>query len=868
MLEVFSVTDRLKKWTAAGTAALIVLASASLSPVPAVAAVHASLPNWSTAGYKGGQALPTGGTIIDLTTKGIQANDGIDDSNALQQVIDDIRSGTLKVNGQNVSDTNRAILKLPVGQIDLDKQIRVDASYVTIRGAGNSPTTGTKIVFKPTATYSEDPANPGAPLIDGKLWPGYAAFRVEDRTKHTSDTTYEGSINFHWLSGQRVASSGGGTKGSTQVKVASGKGSTFAVGDTIYVGAANTVEFYNEMQGPQEYRYNGHMRTQMFKVVSVSGDTLTIDKPLEFDVPFSNGGLLPADPGGSNSTYYSKVMKVTAVKGVGFEDFYFTQDISYTPYASTVNANDYDPVTNPGGVGLKYKNEALEYAVHGILFKWSQDGWVKGIRTYMTGSHPIVTEFAKNMEIRDNIIFGSWNKGKGGHGYVRGSKLYDSKIIGNTIDRVRHLTLQWSATGNVVQNNILTADMNLHGGWERRNLIEKNTITIPFEHSSWGEGEGGQDILEGTWYPIWYGAGPHATKWSGATGEQNVFFNNTMSKQETKNGPYVTYAPYNDTHRIYQFGWDGLVWTHLQKPDGTFISTWGSNEKTNFTSAPNKGVYACLTYTGNSLLESGTAVQSCTSGGDTVPPSAPATITATAVSSTQINLNWPAATDNIGVTGYEVYRGAQLISTPTTTTYSDTGLTPSTAYSYTVKAVDAAGNRSSASPAAAATTPAGTGGGGGTVTLAPTDDSYVHESNVTKNYGSATSMYVKTDTSQSRLSLLKFDVSVLQGAVASAKLRVYGNASAATTLTAYAAADTWTEAAVTWNNKPVTGASAGSTTMSATAAYYEIDVTAYVAAQATGDGVVSFILGESSGKYTTLNTSESNTNQPQLVITY
>jgi hypothetical protein len=272
--------------------------------------------------------------------------------------------------------------------------------------------------------------------------------------------------------------------------------------------------------------------------------------------------LLPIDPGGTtNSTYYSKVMKVTAVKGVGFEDFYFTQDISYTPYNGLINANDYDSVTNPGGVGLMYKNAALEYAIHGILFKWAQDGWVKGVRTYMTGSHPIVTEFAINMEFRDNIIFGSWNKGKGGYGYFRGSKLYDSKIIGNTIDRVRYLTLQWSATGNIVQGNSLSVDMNLHGGWERRNLIEQNTIQIPFEHSSWGEGEGGQDVLEGTWYPIWYGAGPHASKWSGATGEQNVFFNNTMAKQETKGGPYVSYAPYNNANTIYQFAWDGVTWT-------------------------------------------------------------------------------------------------------------------------------------------------------------------------------------------------------------------------------------------------------------------------------------------------------------------
>ncbi|MBH5318370.1 DNRLRE domain-containing protein [Paenibacillus sp. GSMTC-2017] len=841
------------------------LVIASLGMPSAQAAVDPSLPDWSTAGYKGGQALPTTGTIIDLTTKGIAANDGVDDSNALQQVINDIRSGVLKANGQVISEFNRAILKLPAGQIDLNKQIRVDASFITIQGAGNDPTTGTKIVFKPSAIYSEDPANQGAPLIDGKLWPGYAAFRVEDRTKHASDQTYEGSINFHWLSGQRVATSGGGIKGSTQIKVASGKGNTFQAGNTVYVGAANTVAFYDQMQGPQQYRYNAHMRTQMFTVVSISGDTLTLDKPLEFDVPFSNEGLLPADPGGSNSIYYSKVMKVTTVKGVGFEDFYFTQDISYTPYASTINANDYDATANPGGVGLKYKNEALEYAVHGILFKWAQDGWVKGIQTYMTGSHPIVTEFAKNMEIRNNIIFGSWNKGKGGHGYVRGSKLYDSKIVGNTIDRVRHLTLQWSATGNVVQHNALTTDINLHGGWERRNLIQQNTITIPFEHSSWGEGEGGQDVLEGTWYPIWYGAGPHATKWSGSTGEQNVFFNNTMSKQETKGGPYISYAPYNQLNTIYQLGWDGSAWTHLQKPSGMFINTWGSNEKTDFSNSPNKGVYACLTFTGTSLLDAGTATNTCAST-DTEAPTAPTGLTATPISNSQINVNWVAATDNVGVTSYQVYRDTLLIGETIGTTYSDTGLTASTTYSYSIKAKDAAGNLSPLSNIVQATTLAG-GGSGTVVTLNPTDDSYVQENKQTNNYGNLATMAVKTDTSQNRYSLLKFNVSSITGSITSAKLRIYGSSSFTTTLTASEIADSWTEATLTWNNKPATGNSVGSVAMNTTLAYYEIDVTAYVLAEAAGDDSASFILSESAGKYTTFNTSENTLNKPELIVT-
>jgi len=86
-------------------------------------------------------------------------------------------------------------------------------------------------------------------------------------------------------------------------------------------------------------------------------------------------------------------------------------------------------------------------------------------------------------------------------------------------------------------------------------------------------------------------------------------------------------------------------------------------------------------------------------GPDTIPPNAPTNLMVTAVSDTQINLVWTASTDNVGVTGYMVERcqGAACsnfvqISTSTATTFSDTGLTGTTSYSYRVRATDAAGN--------------------------------------------------------------------------------------------------------------------------------------------------------------------------------
>ncbi len=99
---------------------------------------------------------------------------------------------------------------------------------------------------------------------------------------------------------------------------------------------------------------------------------------------------------------------------------------------------------------------------------------------------------------------------------------------------------------------------------------------------------------------------------------------------------------------------------------------------------------------------------------DTTPPSAPTSLAASGTTSTSTVLGWTASTDNVGVTGYRIYRGGTQVGTTAGTTYTDTGLTPSTAYSYTVKAYDAAGNLSAASNTASVTTTA-TGTGGGTI---------------------------------------------------------------------------------------------------------------------------------------------------------
>ena len=94
------------------------------------------------------------------------------------------------------------------------------------------------------------------------------------------------------------------------------------------------------------------------------------------------------------------------------------------------------------------------------------------------------------------------------------------------------------------------------------------------------------------------------------------------------------------------------------------------------------------------------------STGDTQPPTAPTNLVATPAAYNQINLTWSAATDNVGVTGYRIYRNSALQGTSATTSYSDTSCDSLTTYSHQVSAVDGAGNESALSASVQATTPA------------------------------------------------------------------------------------------------------------------------------------------------------------------
>ena len=91
---------------------------------------------------------------------------------------------------------------------------------------------------------------------------------------------------------------------------------------------------------------------------------------------------------------------------------------------------------------------------------------------------------------------------------------------------------------------------------------------------------------------------------------------------------------------------------------------------------------------------------------DTQKPSAPTGLAGTAQSATSVTLSWNPATDNVSVAGYGVYRGGTLVWSGSGTSYTVTGLSCGSSYSFAVDAYDAAGNRSAQSSPVSASTSA------------------------------------------------------------------------------------------------------------------------------------------------------------------
>lgn len=376
-------------------------------------------------------------------------------------------------------------------------------------------------------------------------------------------------------------------------------------------------------------------------------------------------------------------------------------------YNNTINTNSNDPVWG-ADASLEFWNiyEGSE------IYNNTLNNWVSLVNRFAgTGT---------TLTFHDNSVINTRDDTP-----VAGIELAagNAKVYNNYLEQFRWGVGMWQEKyvsnneiySNVFYNRVLPADAynsgiffeNLNVGYAYDNNKIYNNYFNKFEQAVWYKIVGNSpitntkfqnNIVEDMSYALILTAS-----------DTNYLSNTTMTYNVMNNVPTVLRglgaAPNNLVTTNNLTGNPGLTKSGA-KPDPYFRPSSSSSL------VVNAGTNVGLPYSG-SAPDIGRYEWTGTGGGtDTTAPSAPTGLASPSKTDTTVNLTWTASTDNVGVAGYDVYRGTTKVNASLIagTSYTVTGLAASTAYSFTVKAKDAAGNESAASAAVSVTTNASSSG--------------------------------------------------------------------------------------------------------------------------------------------------------------
>jgi arylsulfatase A-like enzyme len=255
-------------------------------------------------------------------------------------------------------------------------------------------------------------------------------------------------------------------------------------------------------------------------------------------------------------------------------------------------------------------------------------------------------------------------------------------------------------------------------------------------------------------------------------------------------------------------------------------------------------------------------------------PATPAPLFASAVSSTEIDLNW--VDHAVNEDGFKIEKEEGGVFTEIADVgrnisyYREAGLSGSTNYKFRVRAYNSEGFSGYSNIVSATTF----SDNYVTTKFGITEDAYVRGGDYKENnYGSETNLRVKTGSVENyfRKTLIKIDLSSIDlqdVSIGKSVLRLYASKAEECTIIASEIDDNWTESGVTWANAPGSVKNVASSEISNSTGYFEWDITNYLKTQVAKDGVVSLCLEEHSGANADVifNSNEAGNNQPELVL--
>lgn len=245
--------------------------------------------------------------------------------------------------------------------------------------------------------------------------------------------------------------------------------------DILLIRQANDDDFFRRIDSKKWRKKLPMIRQTMVQVLDYQNKNLLyLDRKLSFK--FEAGKAM--------------VIKPKIIHNVSIQDLTIQQDI---PGQDIIN------------VQHRYENLFPEYRVDLLRFIWTAFCSVKNVSLSQAGRHALVFENSFNNSASDLTVIGAWNKGKKGSGYIRFARAFKCYFKNSYVKDIRHITLQWSSSCNVIENIHSMVDINIHGGYPHHNLISNITFNIPAKHK---------------WKPITLA--PHDARWAPPNGPGNL----------------------------------------------------------------------------------------------------------------------------------------------------------------------------------------------------------------------------------------------------------------------------------------------------------------------------------------------------------
>jgi glycosyltransferase Alg8 len=221
----------------------------------------------------------------------------------------------------------------------------------------------------------------------------------------------------------------------------------------LLIREPNSKKFLNTLGAKKWNKKYPYLRQQIVKVARYNPKEHLVytAKPLLVDL----------------SANFTEVYSLDIVENVHLKDFSVTQIVP------DADINEYSFV---------YENKLPDFQVDAVRFDYASYSSIENVKIKNAGRHALVFENCYSVLADGLTIDGSWNKGKGGSGYLRVARTYHSEIKNSEIFNIRHLALQWSSAKNHIHDLNMSVDINLHGGYTHDNQIDNIVFFIPKLH--------------------------------------------------------------------------------------------------------------------------------------------------------------------------------------------------------------------------------------------------------------------------------------------------------------------------------------------------------------------------------------------------